>query len=172
MKCELCQDKEATIHLTQVVDGAVKKVHLCDACAAHSGFDAQGAMSITDILLGLGKEGPSSAPPVTNRERSCPSCHLRRADFKKTGRLGCPACYEAFRDELEPLLKAMHRHTRHKGKIPERQRDQVRSTVEIEALQRELQEAIAGEKFEDAARIRDQILALRAEDGAGEDAER
>jgi len=165
MKCELCKDKEATIHLTQVVDGVVKKVHLCEGCAAQSGFDVHGPMSITDVLLGMGGAAPEPMPPLKSTERSCPCCHLRRVDFKKTGRLGCPACYDAFEDQLTPLLRVMHRQERHKGKIPERQKERVQNTNELGALQEQLEQAIAGEKYEEAAHIRDLIQGVRSGEG-------
>ena len=162
MKCEICNDQEATIHLTQVVDGAVKKVHLCEACAAQSGFDVHGPMSITDVLLGMGDAMPEPLPTLKATERSCPRCHLRRVDFKKTGRLGCPACYEAFEDQLVPLLRVMHRQDQHKGKIPEREKERVQSTHKLGALQEELEKAIADENYEEAARLRDMIQAIRS----------
>lgn len=162
MKCELCKDKEATIHLTQVVEGMVKKIHLCETCAAASGFDVHGPMSITDILLGLGESGAKAKPSIKSVERSCPQCHLRRVDFKKTGRLGCPSCYATFADELAPVIRAMHRHEQHKGKIPERQRNTVEQSEAVAALKNDLEAAINEERFEDAARLRDELNALRA----------
>ena len=33
MKCEFCNENNATIHLTQVVDGSMKKLNLCQSCA-------------------------------------------------------------------------------------------------------------------------------------------
>ena len=107
MLCEHCSEREATVHLTQVIDGEVKKLHLCEECAAESGFDVHGTMSVTDVLLGMGGQMAASPPPAESIERSCPVCHLRRSDFKKTGQFGCPACYETFSDELKPLLKAI-----------------------------------------------------------------
>lgn len=163
MKCEICQQQEATIHLTQVVDGAVKKIHLCEACAAENGFDVHGPMSITDILLGLGGGGVE-APQVRSTERSCPRCHMRRADFKKTGRLGCPICYETFQDELTPLLRAMHRHERHTGKVPSIEGREQKHTSEVNALNRALEKAIGAEKYEEAARLRDELKDLRKAD--------
>ncbi len=162
MKCQLCKATEATIHLTQVVDGVVKKIHICEACAAEKGFDVHGPMSITDFLLGLGEETPVvPKPSIKMKDRSCPRCHLRRIDFKKTGRLGCPDCYETFVDELEPLLRAMHRHEQHQGKIPEKARSHVESTKEMESLKQSLTHAIDEENYEEAARVRDAIQELR-----------
>ncbi len=163
MKCEVCKNKEATIHLTQVVDGVVKKVHLCEQCAAKSGFDVHGPMSITDILLGMGgSETEQPVVPTKVPDRSCPRCHMRRVDFKKTGRLGCPACYEAFEDQLSPLLRVMHRHEQHKGKIPEREREHVQSSNELKVLKERLDKAIEDENYEEAARLRDMIQAFRS----------
>lgn len=155
MLCESCKKADATIHLTQVADGAVKKLHLCEACAAKSGFDLHGPMSITDILLGAGASAPEESRAV--RERSCPRCHMRRADFKKTSRMGCPVCYETFAEELPALLKAIHRSDQHAGKIPARESKRVHWSAELAALERRLKEAVAGEAFEEAARLRDQI---------------
>jgi len=118
MKCERCQEDEATVHLTQVVNGAVKKLHLCEDCAAQSGVDVHNPMSMAELLLGFGKGAAADAPAAPGDARSCPRCHLRGADFRKTGRLGCPECYTAFRAELSPLIRSMHRKERHAGKRP------------------------------------------------------
>jgi protein arginine kinase activator len=161
MQCEQCGDKPATVHLTQVIDGDVRKLHLCEACAAESGFDIQGNISVTDILLGIDGDALLTTQPSGDLEKSCPTCHMRRSDFKKTGQFGCPDCYATFKEELSPLLKAMHRGDRHVGKVPSREGIRVRMTAEISDLETQLQEAIAAERFEDAARMRDQIKACK-----------
>jgi protein arginine kinase activator len=158
MICEACHEKEATVHLTQVAGGAVKKVHLCEECAAKSGFDIHGPLSIQDILLGMGQvQGETSSGP----ERSCSKCHFRRVEFKKTGRLGCPDCYETFSAELLPLIKAMHRSDQHVGKIPSREGIAVRLSSEIAVIQKALDQAISNENYEEAAHLRDLIQVAR-----------
>ena len=157
MICELCKEREATVHLTQVVDGVIKKMHLCEECSTKSGFDVNGPVSITDILLGMGIE----KEPAGAGERSCPRCHMRRTDFKKMGRFGCADCYTAFAEELPPLLKAMHRSDRHTGKVPAREQTRVRASEELADLQKRMDAAIASENFEEAARLRDQIQSCR-----------
>lgn len=165
MLCEQCHEKDATVHLTQVVDGKVKKLHLCEQCAEAAGLDLKGAVSITDILLGMGAHAEAERPAA---DRSCPHCHFRRSDFKKTGRLGCAACYEAFADELAPVLKALHRSEKHVGKTPLGAGGEGPVSRELEALQKALDAAIAAERFEEAARLRDQIQAQRARNSEGE----
>ncbi len=159
MLCEVCQHNQATVHLTQVVNGAVKKLHLCEACAKESGVDLQNPVSIADLLLGLGQPAQGSAAA----DKACPACHMTQGDFRKTGRLGCPVCYEAFAEELGVLIKAMQRHDQHVGHIPRGQAVRIRRTAEMNRLQKAMDEAVARENFEDAARIRDQIQQLRRE---------
>ncbi len=164
MRCEKCQKNEATVHLTQVIDGTVKKSHLCEACAEAGGIDLQNPASIADaLLLGLGQSKPEAEPGEP--DEGCPHCHLKRSDFKRTGRLGCPKCYETWRDSLRPLVRSMHRGERHVGKTPRRLRAGVRRTIEIERLERELEAAVAREAYEDAAELRDRIRRLRGEAG-------
>lgn len=159
MICERCKEREATVHLTQVIDGAIKKLHLCEDCATKSGFDIHGPISITDILLGMGVQKDAGA---SSAERSCPRCHMRRTDFKKTGRFGCAECYTAFAEELPPLLKAMHRADHHVGKVPQKERERVKASTELAVLQADMEKAVASENFEEAARLRDAIQGCRA----------
>ncbi len=165
MKCEACQEREATIHLTQVVDGAVQKLHLCEACAVKSGFDVNSPLSLTDILLAMGGQAKESEPETV---RSCPRCRLRGSDFKKKGRLGCPACYDAFTAELLPLVRGMHRSEQHTGKAPSRAAAPAaaaRAAAEIENLRRRLAQAVAAEQYEEAAQLRDRLQQLRGGPG-------
>lgn len=157
MKCDVCQEQDATVHLTQVLDGSVKKLHLCEGCAAGSGVDIHNPVSIADLFIGLNKaKGPSREPGPAG----CPVCGLKPADFKKTGRLGCPECYTAFSASLAPLIRAMQRGDRHVGRSPG-------AGAEVpaprpEELKRQLERAIAEERFEEAARLRDRLAECKA----------
>ena len=173
MHCERCQEKDATVHLTQVIDGEVKKTHLCEACAEAGGIDLQSPASIADaLLLGLGQGDAAPAgddTPADAPDHACPRCHLTPSDFKRTGRLGCPTCYEAWRERLRPLVRSMQRGERHEGKTPQRLRQDVRHAIERERLGRELEEAVAKEAYEDAATLRDRIRRLRDASGSTEE---
>lgn len=162
MKCECCNHNEATIHLTQVVNGVVKKVHICEECAKKNGWDLSSPISITDILLGLGKLQEKHSV-VSDLDISCPACHMRRSDFEKNGRLGCPVCYETFVGEVASLVNAMHHGSQHVGKIPARAGRGARREAEIATLKKRMDEAILQENFEAAAELRDQIRRLQEE---------
>jgi protein arginine kinase activator len=88
---------------------------------------------------------------------------MRGSDFKKTSRLGCPACYEAFSEELAPLLGAMQKGTQHAGKVPASEK----VTTEIEGLKKALERAVAAQDFEEAAKLRDRVRDLKASRPAG-----
>ena len=90
-------------------------------------------------------------------ELKCPRCGFTQADFKKSGRLGCPDCYKTFADGLAGLLKTMHKGTRHVGKTPEALRATRDNADRLKTLQKKLMKAIESEHFEDAAHLRDEI---------------
>jgi protein arginine kinase activator len=171
MKCECCHEAEATIHLTQVIDGEVKKLNLCQTCAQKNGIDLNSPISITDVLLGLGAVQPGTGKTQSSMaefDLSCSRCQLTRAEFKKRARLGCPECYNAFMGELSALTQAMHHSRQHVGKIPARQGNEARIAAQIAALQKDIESAIAKEEYELAARLRDKIRLIR--EGSSDDA--
>ncbi|MGD0016163.1 MAG: UvrB/UvrC motif-containing protein [Verrucomicrobiia bacterium] len=157
MQCDNCKKAEATVHLTQIVDGKVLKIDLCEACAKESGVQDAAGFSLADLLVGLGAgdeiktEGPGAR---------CPACGLTQADFKKTGRLGCATCWETFAAGLAPLLKAMHKGDHHIGKVPTRAAHTLIISENIRQLSEELEKAVHTEKYEEAAVLRDKIREL------------
>ena len=163
MICECCHEKEATIHLTQVIDGEVKKLNLCQECAKKNGIDLNSPISITDVLLGLGsqpgmKKGSSM---MSELDLSCSRCQMTRAEFKTNARLGCPECYHSFMGELNALMQAMHHSRQHVGKIPARQGVEARITAQIASMQKDIATAITKEEYEVAANLRDKIRTLK-----------
>lgn len=160
MFCDVCQTKEATVFLTQIVEGKMQKVNLCEGCSKEKGVNDPTGFALADLLLGLGAAQEIEKNPAGVR---CPVCGFSQADFKKTGRLGCSACYDAFSEGLSGMLKNMHRGTVHVGKVPRRLAVARRRSRELAGLQADLEKAVAGEQFEEAAGIRDRILSIEAE---------
>ena len=169
MKCEHCHEAEATIHLTQVIDGQVKKLNLCQGCAQKNGIDLNSPISITDVLFGLGAQTSKEKkmPSMSELDLCCSTCQMTRAEFKKNARLGCPDCYKAFMAELSSLMQAMHHSRQHVGKIPARQGNAARVTAQIAAMKKDLETAIAKEEYEMAANFRDKIRALKEQSQGG-----
>ena len=157
MLCDVCSEKEAVVHLTQVVNDEIKEIHLCEDCAAESGLDLHSQISLTDVLLGVGGKKDVDQETI---DKTCPVCHMPFSDFKKTSRLGCQVCYEAFYKELETLLEAIQKDKQHVGKIPAKMPAKSSAGPGIAALKNGLDSAIASENYEEAARIRDKIKRL------------
>jgi len=160
MLCDVCKDKEATVYLTQILEGKMQKVNLCESCSKEKGVTDPTGFALADLLLGLGAAQEMDKGSDSQR---CPVCGFTQVDFKKTGRLGCSACYDTFSDGLAALLKTMHKGTLHAGKSPERFREQRRLDVEIQTLRESLADAISMEMYEKAADLRDQLRKLESE---------
>ncbi len=160
MICDVCQDKHATVYLTQIVDGQMQKVNLCEGCAKEKGVTDPTGFALADLLLGLGSDEKVGG---SADERRCDVCGFTHSEFKKTGRLGCSACYQTFGDGLDSLVKAMHKGTRHVGKVPTRYRATKRFTDQISELKHRLKIAIGDENFEEAAKLRDEINSAEEE---------
>jgi len=161
MLCDSCHQCEASIHVSQVIDGNSRELHLCEGCAEENGLNVQNVMSIPEILFGMAGGDETSG----FLQRSCPHCHLRGTDFKKTGRLGCERCYETFGEDLKPMLAAMHKGVVHKGKVPGSARRGVEVESRMAKLRSDLDVAIKREDYENAARIRDMIREVEHEAG-------
>jgi protein arginine kinase activator len=166
MMCDICKNKAAKVHLTQIIEGKTKKIDLCEECAKAKGVDDPTGFSLADLLLGLGAAQEMEQASGTAGVLQCATCGFTQADFKKTGRLGCTDCYQTFAEGLENLLKSMHKGVRHLGKVP--QALQVSRDIEdkIRHLQKGLDQAIAEENFEQAALLRDEIKLLRERYGS------
>ena len=92
-------------------------------------------------------------------ELKCPRCGFTQADFKKSGRLGCPECYQTFAEGLEGLLKTMHKGTRHIGQSRRKRLRQTRENADrLKSLQKKLAKADRRREISrQAAELRDEI---------------
>jgi len=161
MLCDQCRERDAVVHLTQIVNAEVTQVHLCEKCAAAKGIETTVAMPkhpLGDFLHAVQQQ----AAPVIGDQVRCAYCQTSLRDFRASGRLGCAHCYTAFEGALRELLRRVHGAARHRGReyaAP----DPVTAPsgpAELEALRVRLQQAVAAEEFELAARLRDQIREL------------
>lgn len=159
MQCCVCKEKPATVHLTQIVGDKMQKLDLCEDCAKAKGINDPTSFAMADLMLGLGASQELDTSAI-GMELKCPRCGFSQADFKKSGRLGCPECYQTFAEGLSGLLKSMHKGTRHVGKAPEALRKTRETGDRLKLLQKKLNKAIETEDFETAATLRDEIKAM------------
>jgi len=158
MLCSICKEKTATVHLTQIVGDKMQKLDLCEDCAKAKGINDPTSFGLADLDLVLGLGASQQIEQAAGGvELKCPRCGFTQADFKKSGRLGCPECYQTFAEGLAGLLKTMHKGTRHVGKAPEALRQSRDLSDRMKTLQNKLAKAIKDEDFEQAAILRDEI---------------
>jgi len=166
MTCDICGKKEATVHLTEIVNDKVTKLHLCEECAKEKGAEMEEHFGLSDLLAGLADLGAGLESEVGGKIK-CSTCGFTYSDFKKVGRFGCGECYEAFKKQLAPLLKRIHRADRHVGKVPLSAGKTVKDTRSLQELRLRMDKAIQFEEFEEAAKLRDQIKELEKKDEDG-----
>jgi protein arginine kinase activator len=183
-KCYFC-GKPATVHFTQIINNKILKMNLCEECARKYGIGEPPSFSLSDILSKTDLFGET--PEET--EATCPECGFALSDahFKKGGLLGCPHCYEAFRETLAGVMKDLHQGATHQGKVPHNATKlkkaatktraprkakassesiqtpppQKSAAEELAELERKMQQAIKEEAYEQAAVLRDKIAALK-----------
>lgn len=143
--CPRCQLRPAT---RQVIDPFGNPVAVCDQCAAQQQIFGTLSKMLLPALL------QPSLPALT----ACPSCHMNWQRVNQTSQLGCPRCYDHFRVPLEETLARLHGNTHHGGLRPPGPPAPAPNAAE--QLRLELEQAVAEERFEDAARLRDQLRAL------------
>lgn len=84
----------------------------------------------------------------------CPDCGRTLEDARRSGRLGCPGCWDSFRTELVQIVSGMHGSERHPP-LPDARaqaRDLRRSRMEGE-----LQAALEREAYDEATLLRDRL---------------
>lgn len=157
MKCDYCEAKTASVFLTQIVKGDMQKINLCESCAKEKGVTDPTGFQLADMFLGFGQNARVESHP---REKSCPACGMTQSTFRKTGRLGCSSCYGIFGEGMEGLLKAMHKGTRHIGKVPAQISNLQMQQDKLAQLRSALDAAVTSEAYEEAARLKAEISAM------------
>ena len=149
MLCEKCGKNNATVLYTQIINGKKSSINICSKCASgESLFENFGS------LLSFGGRNESAA--------ACPLCKMTLAEFTRKGRMGCGKCYDTFRAQAKSMLQKIHGtpvHTAVSEKTVQEPKAEVqkKEKSEIDILKEKLQEAISAEKYEEAAKIRDEI---------------
>jgi protein arginine kinase activator len=154
-KCQIC-GKPATVHLTQITGNKIHKIDLCEECAREKGVTDPDGYSVGEVEAGVATPRHQAPEAIV-----CDECGFTSKDFKKLGNFGCPSCYERFAPIISPMLRSMHRETEHLGKVPERSLARMSLHKKIGLLEELIEDAVREERFEEAARIRDELNTLR-----------
>lgn len=175
MLCESCGKNAARHRSTDIVNNVKSVRHLCDACFKNEGKDSPFSQLTLSGFLTLKTNLPPelkfpksiSEPGLPTGRRSqkhCEACGLDLETLQKTGTIGCPADYEIFAEEIGQLLLRLHGARVHVGRLPKDFQNRRAREHQAQQLEAELEKAVHDERFEEAARLRDRIRALRKEE--------
>lgn len=173
--------------LTQIVNGQMSELALCEECAKARGlFDPQSLTfaekffpeefkkqvdRIVRELTGGDEQKHTSAAEGCDMITACPVCHFSLEDYRRTNRLGCPECYTFLAGEINATRceqddadetagdgePAATAVARPDSMQEPAPRPRKRS---VKALEAELQRAVEREDYERAAELRDEIKAI------------
>ena len=144
--------------------------------------------SAFETPFGLGLEDATEGQDV-----ACPQCGITRSQFTRNGFLGCPDCYETFSAYIDPMFLRTQMGSKHVGRkpgntgdvdaitekeketptftqietpadsfegLPEEEKNRKMTIMEKERL---LKKAVKEENYAEAAKLRDEISALKKE---------
>lgn len=183
MLCSNCGKNEANVRYTRIINGEKTEYRLCEECAKKAGLeDIDFSMPIDfSNFLSDFFEDESLLPSFGKiNELICPGCGLKFDDFVKNGKFGCSECYTTFEEKLNSIIKNLHGSSRHVGRRPKNiiagkkadinqeaeteidknVSNKDSSEIKIDKLNKDLKQAIKEERYEDAAKIRDEIKSL------------
>jgi len=93
-------------------------------------------------------------------EKTC-VCGTTMSSFRKTGLLGCAACYLTFREELRGVIERTQYGVRHVGRTPsENAGRKMRLLEEQERLRGEIERAVKNRNQDEAERLEGQLKEL------------
>jgi protein arginine kinase activator len=162
MKCQQC-DKSAVFHITELEEGEVRELHLCEDHArgylTQSGDGGEGKeqQTVGGMLAGPLSLGQTADDLAALDQKSCGMCGITFFEFRNQGRLGCPHDYVQFEKELEPLIANIHGATRHVGRTPPRSPQGTEGLTRAIGMRREMKDAIECEDYEQAGKLRDDL---------------
>jgi protein arginine kinase activator len=173
MMCEKCNQNEATVHFRQNINGEINEINLCPQCAVELGYDsiftgfeslspfAGLDMGVQNFLGSLfSQELPAKKAP---QSRKCSFCNTSFEEFAQSAMAGCANCYKEFSGDMLPYIQRIHGKTRHIGKIPGTAGKQITLKRELDALKKQLSDAVDVQEYEKAATFRDKIKEIEME---------
>lgn len=184
MLCQKCNRNEANVKYTEIVNGEKREMMLCEECSHKLGLDNINFNMPIDFssffggLLEDDEYSSSEFMPLFQqvKELKCDNCNMTYDDFINQGKFGCPECYDVFSNKIDAILKRLHGSNKYLGRkalktiskqdetsagVSNPKKEKSTKESHLEELQKDLKRAIAEERYEDAAKIRDDIKKIQ-----------
>lgn len=190
MLCDNCGRREANVRYSENINGKVRELNLCEECSKKLGISNMDFNMPIDFSSFFGEfmdyfDKPEFMPLFSNvKTLKCNNCGNTFEDIANTGKLGCEECYDVFGEKLDNIIRKIQGANHHVGrtgkiidsKIDEKlqeknieDKNKIESqssenkseeNKELQELKSKLKQAIKEEKYEEAAKLRDQIKEL------------
>lgn len=177
MLCSNCGKNEANVRYTRIINGEKTEFALCEECAKKVGLDDidfSMPINFSNFISDFFEDDAILPSFAKIGIEKCPKCGLTYNEFVNNGKFGCGECYNTFSDRLDAILKNLHGSYKHIGRAPknivkEMDMQKEKTTTKkidekqekIEKLNKDLQKAIKEERYEDAAKLRDEIKKIQ-----------
>jgi protein arginine kinase activator len=166
MICDNCKQRPVSVVIKQMQNGVTTERHLCEVCASHSSSIqvdySNDPLSLNQFLSHFFGTGAfQSTAPKQQQAITCENCGMTFREFLNRGKFGCSHCYESFSEQLPQVFKRLHNgNVKHVGKVPASFNATYALKRKIEDFRHQLKTAIEEERFEDAAKFRDEVRLL------------
>ena len=182
MMCDNCGKRNANVRYSENINGRKKELNLCEECSKKLGIvqmDFSMPIDFSSFFGGFIDDfGTTEFMPMINEIKTlkCNNCGYTFEEISNIGKLGCKDCYDIFEDRLDSIIKRIQGAKHHVGRIGKtidrkidskinndkdsEEKKDVKSEAKLEKLQEELKQAVKDERYEDAAKIRDEIKKL------------
>ena len=179
MKCDNCGKNNANVRYLRNINGVKQEMNLCEECSKKLGITDSFNMPIdfSSFWGGFFEDFENSdlmQLMEPNHPIKCKGCNLSFEDIINTGKFGCPECYNTFETQIDSLLNKLHGSNRHIGRLGKANKVKVEddgvpkeentNLSKIEELKKSLKQLIKEEKYEEAAKVRDEIKKLETEE--------
>ena len=182
MLCDKCHKNEANVKYTEIINGEKKEMMLCEECSHKLGLDNINfnmPIDFSSFFGGLLEDDEYNSPefmPLFQKVKDlkCDNCNMTYEEFINQGKFGCPECYNVFSSKIDAILKRLHGSNTYLGRkalnstlksdnknlkneTEPKEKHLNEKDQKLGKLQKDLKQAINDERYEDAAKIRDEI---------------
>ena len=180
MLCDNCGKKEANVKYSENINGVKREFNLCEECSRKLGIgeiNFKMPIDFSSFFGDLLSEYDNAFMPLLQEphELKCDKCNMTYSEFMELGKFGCENCYNAFSGRIDPVLKRIqgsNRYTGRKAEMNEENEKEVKTNNKAQEpkgdkltkLKAELKQLVKEEKYEEAAKIRDEIKKLEVQE--------
>ena len=166
MQCEKCKIKRATVFFTELDR---TRHAMCSLCAAEqksavhfeeeSNFSLYSPKSYIYELVHVDSVMYCPQNQIMG-DTFCPACKTKLEDVLNDGKMGCASCYTSFSQIAQFMGYGNQYYSKYNEKMPRRYKEKLDMQNRIIKLSALLSDAVSMQRFEEAAKIRDEIKIL------------